>query len=36
MNFDPKDMEVKTLFRTYDCFKIPVFQRDYSWGQTIL
>lgn len=33
MNFDPKDMEVKTLFKTYDCFKIPVFQRDYSWDR---
>ncbi|EJW9248993.1 DUF262 domain-containing protein [Enterococcus faecalis] len=33
MNFDPKDMDVKTLFRTYPTFNIPVFQRDYSWDK---
>ena len=31
LNFTPKDMTVKTLFRTFPQFNIPVFQRDYSW-----
>lgn len=33
MNFTPKDMTVKNLFRTFTQFKIPVFQRDYSWDK---
>ncbi|MGM0293968.1 DUF262 domain-containing protein [Enterococcus sp. AZ062] len=33
MNFDPKDMDVKTLFKTYPTFNIPIFQRDYSWDK---
>jgi len=33
MNFSPQDMDVKTLFKTYPTFRIPVFQRDYSWDK---
>ncbi|EHY0416265.1 DUF262 domain-containing protein [Listeria monocytogenes] len=33
MDFTPKNMDVKTLFRTYPTFNIPIFQRDYSWDK---
>lgn len=31
MKFKPNDVDVKTLFKTYPTFNIPIFQRDYSW-----
>lgn len=33
MEFDPKDMNVRTLFKTFPTFNIPIFQRDYSWDR---
>ncbi|EAE9314851.1 DUF262 domain-containing protein, partial [Listeria monocytogenes] len=33
MDFTPKNMDVKTLFKTYPTFNIPIFQRDYSWDK---
>lgn len=33
MDFDPRDMSVNTMFKTFETFRIPVFQRDYSWDK---
>lgn len=33
MQFIPKDMDVKTLFKTFPQFNIPIYQRDYSWDK---
>lgn len=33
MEFDPRDMTVKNLFKTFSTFNIPSFQRDYTWDE---
>lgn len=33
MDFYPRDMTVKNLFKTFSTFIIPAFQRDYTWDE---
>ncbi|MGO2961614.1 MAG: DUF262 domain-containing protein [Carnobacterium maltaromaticum] len=33
MNFIPENLTIRNLIKTYPTFKIPIFQRDYSWEE---